>query len=337
ADLDVASVLRRRLHDPRGRKLAGDLTPGEASRNVCLQHGEMHVPTERVTAPMCEPLDDVAEVYAALKLALSDYVRKTGFEKVVVAMSGGIDSSLVASIAADALGSENVIGVSMPSRFSSEGSRTDARELADNLGIQLYTIPIEEPFSAFLDILAERFEGTKPGLAEENLQARCRANVVMALSNKFNWLVVTTGNKSEMAVGYSTLYGDLAGGYALIKDVPKMLVYELCRYRNTLGKAVPENVFMKAPSAELRPDQKDEDNLPPYAILDPILDHYVEGDHSVDEIAAMGFDRDVVAKVVNLVDRSEYKRRQAPPGPKVTPRAFGRDRRLPIVNRYSHD
>ena len=275
-------------------------------------------------------------MYEALVLGTRDYVRKTGFEQVYVALSGGIDSSVVATIAADALGPENVIGVAMPSRYSSEGSVLDARGLAEALGITLWEIPIEGPFSAYLEALEPRFEGSEPGVAEENLQSRTRGMLVMALANKFGGIVLTTGNKSEMAVGYATIYGDMAGGYAVIKDVPKTLVYELAEYRNSLGESVviPESVLTKPPSAELRPDQKDEDSLPAYDVLDPILKAYVEDDLSFDEIVGMGFEREVVQHVVTLVDRSEYKRRQAPPGIKITPRSFGRDRRMPITNRY---
>ena len=276
------------------------------------------------------------EVYAALTLGTRDYVRKCGFDRVLVAMSGGIDSSLVAAIASDALGPENVVGVSMPSRFSSEGSVLDARALAGNLGIELREIPIEDGFSAFMDALEPHFDSTDWGVAEENLQSRIRGNLIMALSNKFGWLVLTTGNKSEMATGYATIYGDMAGGFAVIKDVPKLLVYRLARYRNGLGAkpVIPQSVIEKPPSAELRPGQKDEDSLPPYAVLDPILEAYVERDRSFDEIVKAGFDPDVVRHVVSLVDRSEYKRRQAPPGIKITHRNFGRGRRMPIANRY---
>jgi NAD+ synthase (glutamine-hydrolysing) len=229
------------------------------------------------------------------------------------------------------------MGVAMPSRFSSEGSVLDARALADNLGIPMIMLSIEEPFSAFLNALAEPFEGTEPGVAEENIQARIRGTYWMALSNKFNWLVLTTGNKSEMACGYSTLYGDMAGGFAVIKDVPKTLVYRLSEYRNSTGlrPVIPRSVIEKAPSAELRPNQKDEDSLPPYAILDPIIEAYVEEDKGLDEIVAMGFDEATVRRVIRLINLSEYKRRQAPPGIKITSRAFGRDRRLPIANRYT--
>jgi NAD+ synthase (glutamine-hydrolysing) len=288
---------------------------------------------ERRRAPS---LGDDAEVYGALVLGTRDYLLKNGFRKAVIGLSGGADSSLVAAIAVDALGRENVVGVAMPSRFSSEGSIRDARELADSLGIQLMTIPIEGPFTAFLGLLSESFTGSEFGVAEENIQSRIRGLISMALSNKFGWLVLATGNKSEMATGYATLYGDMAGGFAVIKDVPKILVYRLARYRNGLGPrpVIPQSVIEKEPSAELRPDQRDVDTLPPYETLDPMLEAYVEEDKSVDEIAAMGFDEELVKRVMAMVDRNEYKRRQAPPGVKISPRAFGRDRRLPIANRY---
>jgi NAD+ synthase (glutamine-hydrolysing) len=242
----------------------------------------------------------------------------------------------VAAIAIDALGAQNVIGVAMPSRFSSVGSKADAQVLAQNLGIKLLTIPIEETFQSYLNMLAESFYGTEFGVAEENLQARIRGNILMALSNKFGWLVLTTANKSETACGYSTLYGDMAGGFAVIKDVPKILVYQLARYRNSLAgeEIIPQIIIEKEPSAELRPDQRDTDTLPPYEVLDPILEAYVEEDKSLEQIIAMGFSVEVVKHAISLVDRSEYKRRQAAPGIKITPRAFGRDRRLPITNLY---
>jgi NAD+ synthase (glutamine-hydrolysing) len=253
-------------------------------------------------------------------------------------LSGGIDSSLVATIAADALGAENVIGVSMPSRFSSDHSLEDAEALAEALGIRYLRVGIESVFQAYLEMLGDVFADTEPGTAEENLQARTRGNVLMALSNKFGWLVLTTGNKSEMAVGYATLYGDMAGGFAVIKDVPKMLVYELAAYRNqAIGSVIPQRVFSKAPSAELRPDQKDSDSLPEYAELDPILHAYVEEDRGFREMVAMGFDERTVRQVIHMVDRNEYKRRQSPPGVRITARAFGKDRRLPITNKYQTD
>jgi NAD+ synthase (glutamine-hydrolysing) len=274
------------------------------------------------------------EIYRALTLGLADYTRKNGFDKVVVGLSGGIDSSLTAAIAADAIGAPKVLGVTMPSDFSTGHSVTDSIELADNLGIELLQIPIKRAYASYLEMLDEAFGATEMGLAEENLQARIRGNIIMAISNRYGHLVLATGNKSEMACGYATLYGDMAGGFAILKDVFKTEVYELARYRNTLGPAIPENVLTKAPSAELRPDQKDEDSLPPYDVLDPILEAYIERDSDVADIVAGGHDEAVVAAVVRMVDRAEYKRRQAPPGPKVTTKAFGRDRRLPITNRW---
>ena len=273
-------------------------------------------------------------VYTALVLALRDYVAKNRFRKVVVGLSGGIDSSLVAAIAADALGPDAVLGVSMPSEFSSAHSVDDAKELSANLGIEMLEIPIRTTHHAYLGALRETFGEAPPGLAEENLQARIRGNLLMAISNRYGHLVIATGNKSEMACGFATLYGDMAGGFALLKDVLKTDVYALARYRNALGHVIPDNVLTKPPSAELRPDQKDSDSLPPYEVLDPILALYVEGDAGIEDAVAAGHDRATVERVVALVDRAEYKRRQAPPGPKVTTKAFGRDRRLPITNHW---
>jgi len=337
ADLDVEAVFRTRLHDPRWRREAPLLKQDkwQTSKVVIPQAaslpGKPAIPKREVQAK-----DYPGEVYDALVLGTRDYVRKNGFEKVVVGLSGGIDSTLVAAIAVDALGKENVIGVSMPSRYSSPGSVTDAQLASRNLGIRLLTIPIEKVFQAYLDTMAPVFEGTSPGVAEENLQARARGNILMALSNKFGWLVLTTGNKSELATGYSTLYGDMAGGFAVIKDVLKTMVYDLARYRNSAAgwDLIPKTVIDKEPSAELRPNQRDTDTLPPYEILDPIITAYVEEDKSIDEIVSMGFDEQVVRKVARMVDGSEYKRRQAAPGIKITARAFGRDRRLPITNRF---
>ena len=282
-------------------------------------------------------------VYKALVTGTRDYVRKTGFQKVAIALSGGIDSTIVAAIAVDALGAENVTGVSLPSRYSSEGSVSDAEELAKRLGIKLWKLPIEPAHSGFEELLEPVFSGTEPGTAEENTQSRVRGTTMMAIANKFNWLVLTTGNKSEMATGYATIYGDMAGAFAVIKDVPKTLVYELCDYRNEVGpgKPIPQSVIDKPPSAELRPGQLDADSLPPYEILDRILDQYVVGLKSSDEIVALeqqrgesGADEATVRRLTRLIDINEYKRRQAPPGVKITPLAFGRDRRLPIANRY---
>jgi NAD+ synthase (glutamine-hydrolysing) len=268
-------------------------------------------------------------------LGVRDYVEKNGFEQVVIGLSGGIDSALTAVIAVDALGANNVLGVFMPSPYTSRESREDTEELARRLGIELKTLPITPAFKSYLETLKPAFGGTHPDTTEENLQARIRGNLLMALSNKFGHLVLTTGNKSEMSVGYATLYGDMAGGFAVIKDVPKTMVYELARRRNGVGGAViPKRILDRAPTAELRPDQKDEDSLPPYPVLDPILKAYVEDDRSVEEMVEMGFDRKTVLRVVGLVDRSEYKRRQAPVGIKITHRGLGKDRRMPITNKY---
>ena len=289
---------------------------------------------ETTIAPV---LKGTSEVYKALVVGTRDYVRKNGFSKVLVGLSGGIDSALTACVGADALGPENVKVVAMPSRFSSEGSLLDAAALADNLGLEMLTIPIEEGHQAMLNMLSDPFRGTQSGIAEENLQARLRGNLLMALSNKFGWLVLITGNKSEMAMGYATLYGDMAGGFAVLKDVPKTLVYELSRWRNENGSpknVIPREIIEKPPSAELRPDQKDEDSLPPYEVLDGVLQAYVEEDKSYADILSLGYDSDTVRQVMTAVDRNEYKRRQSPPGVKITSKAFGKDRRLPIVNGY---
>ena len=283
-----------------------------------------------------KPLSECEEVYHALVLGTRDYMRKNGFTSAVIGLSGGIDSSLVAAVAVKAMGKENVFGVYMPSQYSSNESSEDAHDLARNLGIRILEIPIKQTFESYLTMLRREFAKTKTGVTEENLQARIRGNILMALSNKFGWLVLTTGNKSEMSVGYATLYGDMAGGFAVIKDVPKTLVYEVSRCVNKLaGKTViPRRVMIKAPTAELRPNQKDSDSLPLYSELDPILKAYVEDDRERDEIIQMGFDRKTVERVIRLVDASEYKRRQAPPGVKITPRGLGKDRRFPITNRY---
>jgi NAD+ synthase (glutamine-hydrolysing) len=286
-----------------------------------------------VIAPV---LDAEHEVYEALVVGTRDYVLKNGFTDVVIGLSGGIDSSLVAAVAVDALGTDHVVGVMMPSRFSSEGSVSDSEVLAANLGIRTLTVPIEAAHAAFLDMLAEPFAGLEPGLAEENVQSRIRGTVLMTLSNKFGWLVLTTGNKSEMAVGYATIYGDMAGGYAVLKDVPKTLVSALCRDLNerTGREVIPAAVIEKPPSAELRPDQRDSDSLPPYDVLDPIIEGYVEDDKSVAELEAEGHDGEIVRRVAAMIDRNEYKRRQAAPGVRVSSKAFGKDRRLPITNRW---
>jgi NAD+ synthase (glutamine-hydrolysing) len=355
ADLDVEAVFRTRLHDPRRRKERLEFTNGQVPHIVVTDHADDHPGpngrgrphparasleqsdySQRAPARV-EPLPErLAEIYAALVLGTRDYTRKNGFKRAVIGISGGIDSALTAAIAVDALGAENVTGVSMPSRYSSAGSKTDAQELAERLGIRLITISIDDMFGAALEALAPAFAGTEPGLAEENIQARLRGLTWMALSNKFGWLVLTAGNKSEMATGYATLYGDMAGGFAVLKDVFKTLVYDLARYRNRLspGGVIPQAIIDKAPSAELRPDQRDTDSLPPYPVLDPLLRAYVEDDRTFEEMLEMGFDGATVQKVMALVDKSEYKRRQAPPGIKITQRAFGRDRRLPLTSAY---
>jgi NAD+ synthase (glutamine-hydrolysing) len=312
---------------------------------------------DAVEPPLAELLGPDAEVYAALKLGLRDYVRKNGFERVLVAVSGGIDSALVALIAVDALGPERVCCVVMPSPHSSADTQADARTIVANLGAELIEIPIESAMETYDELLEHAVDGSRPSpgpgpgtesarevqaggpgaqLAAENIQARIRGNLMMALSNRHGWLVLTTGNKSEMSVGYATLYGDMAGGFAVIKDVPKTLVYRLVRHRNGLAESdiVPESVLERAPSAELRPDQRDEESLPPYDVLDRVLADYVEEDRGRDQIVADGIPAEVVDRVIAMVDRSEYKRRQAPPGIRITPKAFGRDRRLPITNRF---
>lgn len=281
-----------------------------------------------------EPDDEA--VYGALVLGTRDYANKNGFDRAVLGLSGGVDSALVACIACDALGAARVTCVTMPSQFSSEGTYSDALALAKALGVELRELPIGGLMDRYEQLLAASFDGREPDLTEENLQARIRGNLLMALSNKFGWLVLTTGNKSEMAVGYSTLYGDSAGGFAVIKDVPKTLVYRLCELRNGRSDSpIPESVLTRAPSAELRPDQADQDSLPPYEVLDPLLEGYVERDLGAEQLIAEGFDPGTVAQVIALVDRAEYKRRQQPPGIKVTGKAFGRDRRMPITNRYN--
>jgi NAD+ synthase (glutamine-hydrolysing) len=284
-------------------------------------------------APLLGPEE---EVYAALELGLRDYVDKNGFQHVVLGLSGGIDSALVGCIAVDALGAERVSVAVMPSPYSSPETQDDARRLADNLGVERVELDIGAAMQAYERMLEPVFDGRDPDITEENLQARIRGNLLMALSNKFGWLVLTTGNKSEMSVGYSTLYGDTAGGFAVIKDCPKSLVYALARHRNQVGDSppIPESILDRAPSAELRPDQRDEDSLPPYDRLDPLLEAYVELDADRDQLIAQGVDPDEVDRAIALVDRAEYKRRQAPPGIKITSRAFGRDRRMPITNRY---
>jgi len=337
ADLDAEGVFRARLHDPRRRKAKAVLAPGFRLRKVEIPGPAGAGGRAELAPPEVKPrMSDLEEIYSALVLGTRDYIYKNGFEKVLIGLSGGIDSSLTCVIAVDAIGAENVIGASMPSVYSSEGSRVDAEELSSNLGIKLITLPINEIFQSYLRTLREEFKGTEPDVTEENIQARIRGNLLMALSNKFGWLVLTTGNKSETSVGYCTLYGDMAGGFAVIKDVPKTLVYKLAEYRNNREgrEVIPRSILEKEPSAELRPDQKDSDALPEYPTLDRILRAYVEEDRSFDEIRGMGFEEELIRKVIGMVDRSEYKRRQSPPGIKITPRAFGKDRRLPITNLY---
>jgi NAD+ synthase (glutamine-hydrolysing) len=339
-DLDLSAVFNRRLHDPRRRKARPEPVEGIARENAdgvpvaSLLRPPAQSAKPKISQEEIEPLDRLEEIYSALVLGTRDYVRKNGFETVVIGLSGGIDSCLTATIAADALGPEHVVGVRMPSRYTSDMSNDDAAQLAQSLGFRLMTVPIESTFEAYLEMLSDPFVDTKPGVAEENIQARIRGNILMALSNKFGLLVLTTGNKSEMSVGYATLYGDMAGGFAVIKDVPKVLVYELAEWRNEQSAAIPETAITRPPTAELRPDQKDTDSLPPYPVLDPILKAYVEEDRAAAEIVALGFDPETVHRVIRMVDRTEYKRRQAPPGVRITQRAFGRDRRLPITNRF---
>jgi NAD+ synthase (glutamine-hydrolysing) len=323
-ELDVRPVFRKRLLDPRGRAAAPSLphVPAAAAQPARAPVDEPH--------PCCEPLDDVEEVYRALVLGTRDYAVKSGFTDVVIGLSGGIDSTLVACIAAEALGPDHVHGVAMPSRYSSEASEGDAAKLAGNLGIDYRIVPIEAAHAALLGMVEV------DGLAEENLQSRIRGMTLMALSNQHGWLVLTTGNKSELAVGYSTLYGDTAGGFAVIKDVPKTLVFRLTAAVNERAgrTVVPPDVLAKPPSAELRPDQRDDESLPPYDVLDPLLEAFVERDMTKSELVAAGYDPELVDRVTRMVDVAEYKRRQSPLGVRVTPKSFGKDRRVPIVNRY---
>ena len=340
ADLDVEPVFSARLHDPRPRK-ENQETLQQIGTPVNIHVSDYHDNGPRPAIPKQDwhVLEPLAEVYSALVMGTRDYVRKSGFQRVLLGLSGGIDSSFTITVAVDALGKENVVGVSMPSRYSSEGSILHARQVAETLGIELRFIPIEPVHQAYLDVLEPSFRGTQPGVAEENVQARIRGNILMALSNKLGWLVLSTGNKSELSVGYSTLYGDMAGGFAVLKDVPKTLVYRLAEWRNAHGNprnVIPEEVLNKPPSPELRAYQKTEEERIPYRLMDPILKAYVEDDRTLEEMLGMGFASDDVKQVIQWVDRNEYKRRQAPPGVKITPRNFGRDRRMPIVNRYKH-
>jgi len=334
ADLNVEAVARARIAHGRKRSLSGKAAA--AIDRIAVRASTTKMKRTRAVPSLAAPLGELEEVYRALVLGVRDYVRKNEFKHVVIGLSGGIDSALTAVIAVDAIGSENVLGLFMPSPYTSRESGEDVTELARQLNIECRIIAITSTFDAYLKSLAPSFEGKPPDTTEENIQARIRGNILMAWSNKFGHLVLTTGNKSEMSVGYATLYGDMAGGFAVIKDVPKTMVYELSALRNRRDKTVviPKRILDRPPTAELRPNQKDEDSLPPYALLDPILKAYVEEDRSVEEIVAMGFERAVVLRVVALVDRSEYKRRQAPVGIKITHRGLGKDRRMPITNGY---
>ena len=338
ADLDVDVDLVP--SHPRGTPDAAGVRDGAgvADRvpDKVLVSGSSRAPVGELRRPVADVLDPVAEVYEALVLGTRDYLSKNGFSDAVIGLSGGVDSSLVAMVAVDAVGAAHVHGVAMPSRYSSGGSVTDAEALADNLGIDLVGVAIEPAHQAFAAMLTPLLGSEPVGLTDENLQSRIRGVLLMALSNAHGWIVLTTGNKSEMATGYSTLYGDSAGGFAVIKDVAKTLVYELCRYRNDRAgrDLIPESVLDKAPSAELRPDQRDDESLPPYSVLDPVMAGYVEADRSADDLVAEGFDPEAVARVVGLVDRAEYKRRQMPPGVRISGKAFGKDRRMPITNHY---
>ena len=356
ADVELDAVFNARLHDPRLRKEraldSGESTPRiELPMSVAPSRSEAGVgeggnggtATALATKPSLvlhaaeEPRELVAEIYQALVLGTRDYVHKNGFEAAVLGLSGGVDSALCACIAADAIGPSHVVAVAMPSPYTSSASKEDAECLARALGLRFYSIPILDAFEATQRALAPAFSGRPPDTAEENLQARIRGNLLMALSNKFGWLVLTTGNKSETSTGYSTLYGDMAGGFAVLKDVYKTMVYQLAQHRNGRGQTplIPERTLTRPPSAELKADQTDLDTLPPYDVLDPILRFYVEEDRSVKEIASLGYDEALVRRVIHMVDRAEYKRRQSPPGIKISPRAFGKDRRLPITNRWA--
>ncbi|MBS1790552.1 MAG: NAD+ synthase [Acidobacteria bacterium] len=342
ADINAERVFNERLHDPRRRQDRIDV----ASQGINVERIELRAAFFEKQSPEKEIASSASlqagkpalpeEVYKALVVGTRDYVLKNGFKSVVIGLSGGVDSALVACVAVDALGAENVTCVFMPTRYSSSESARDAEALAKNLGVAFHIIPIEQTFKQYLTMLNPVFAGTPMGVAEENIQARVRGNILMAVSNKFGSMVLTTGNKSEVSVGYCTLYGDMCGGYAVIKDVPKMLVYELCNYLNRRdgSELIPEYILTRPPSAELREDQKDTDSLPPYDVLDAILDLYVEQDLSIEAIIAEGFDEPTVRRIARLVDLNEYKRRQAAPGVRITPRAFGRDRRMPITNKF---
>jgi NAD+ synthase (glutamine-hydrolysing) len=332
-DIDASTAIARRLVDARRRALAREQ---EVPDPPVIDLGEPRRQSEPATPVVAEPLDELEQMRRALTLGLHDYVEKNGFQEIVVGVSGGIDSALTLALAAEALGSDRVHAVSMPSRFSSHETRRDAKRLAENVGTSFVELPIDPIFEGFAAALAEIFEGRAADITEENLQARIRGTLLMALSNKFGWLVVATGNKSELSVGYSTLYGDMAGGFALLKDVYKTDVFRLASHLNQRAgrELIPQTIIDRAPSAELRANQLDEDSLPPYPALDKVLEAYVEEDRSHDELRTDGFDPDVVDRAIALIDRAEYKRRQAPPGVKLRPKAFGRDRRTPITNRW---
>jgi NAD+ synthase (glutamine-hydrolysing) len=336
ADIEPKEVIGRRLRDVRRRALARDREGAPTASVIHVGAPGASLDGGKVDATLAPFVGELEQMRLALELGLRDYVDKNGFSDVVVGVSGGIDSAVTAALAAEALGPGRVHCVSMPSRFSSEGTRTDAHRLAESLGSPFLELPIGPIVEAFEAALAEPFDGLAPDLAEENVQARARGVLLMALSNKFGWMLVATGNKSELSVGYATLYGDMAGGFALLKDVYKTDVFRLARHLNERAKRelIPQSIVDRAPSAELRDNQLDEDSLPPYAKLDAVLEQYVEHDRTLEELSTDGFDRDVVERAVSMIDRAEYKRRQAPPGVKIRPKAFGRDRRTPITNRW---
>ena len=337
ADINVNRVFRSRIHDPRRRKERHTLElHSEKAEIIDISKTPKQKEKPTIQLRIEDFYQKEEEIFRALVLGTKDYVSKNGFKKVAVGLSGGIDSALVAAIAVEAMGNDNVVGVAMPSRYSSKTSVTDSEILSANLSLELLNIPIEKALKSYLQMFSDVFGGKKQDITEENLQARIRGNILMALSNKFGWLVLTTGNKSEMSVGYCTLYGDMAGGFAVIKDVPKTIVYKLSNFYNVSkgSEVILSSILTKPPSAELRPDQLDTDSLPPYEVLDPILKAYVEDDLSAEEIVSLGFKKSIVKKIIKLVDQNEYKRRQAPPGVKITARAFGKDRRFPITNLY---
>ena len=337
ADINVNRVFRSRIHDPRRRKERHALElHSEKAEIIDISKNPKQKEKPTIQLRIEDFYQKEEEIFRALVLGTKDYVSKNGFKKVAVGLSGGIDSALVAAIAVEAMGNDNVVGVAMPSRYSSKASVTDSEILSANLSLELLNIPIEKALKSYLQMFSDVFGGKKQDITEENLQARIRGNILMALSNKFGWLVLTTGNKSEMSVGYCTLYGDMAGGFAVIKDVPKTIVYKLSNFYNVSkgSEVIPSSILTKPPSAELRPEQLDTDSLPPYEVLDPILKAYVEDDLGIDEIVSQGFKRSMVKKIIKMVDQNEYKRRQAPPGIKITARAFGKDRRFPITNLY---